>query len=65
MIIYAVHDENHGIIGYYVYESVAKEVCETNAREYDIDPETTELDIEDKNYWGWWCSYIERIEVIK
>jgi hypothetical protein len=65
MIIYAVHDECHGIIGYYAYESTARKVCEINAEGYDIDPKTTELDYNGEKWWGWCFSYVERIEVIE
>jgi hypothetical protein len=65
MIIYAVHGECHGIIGYYAYESTARKVCEINAEGYDIDPKTTELDYDGEKWWGWWCSYVEKIEVIE
>ena len=61
MIIYAVHDECHGIIGYYAYESTAQEVCKENAKLYGIDPEVDPLEYD----WGWEMSYVERIEVIE
>ena len=65
MIIYAVHDECHGIIGYYAYESTARKVCEINAEGYDIDPKTTELDYDGNMWWGWWFSCVEKVEVIE
>lgn len=61
MIIYAVHDECHGIIGHYANEDKAKEVCKENAKGYDIDPEVDQLVYN----WGWEQSYVERIEVIE
>lgn len=64
MIIYAVHDECHGIIGYYANETTAKKVCEINAEGYDITPDTP-LDMEGDTHWGWDQSYVEKIEVIE
>ena len=61
MIIYAVHDECHGIIGYYANEDKAKVACKANARLYGIDPEIDPLECD----WGWEMSYVERIEVIE
>ena len=61
MIIYAVHDECHGIIGYYANEDKAKEVCKENTKLYDIDPEVDPLEYN----WGWEMSYVEEIEVIE
>ena len=66
MIIYAVHDECHGIIGYYANEDKAKEVCKENAKGYGIDPKTAEFDYYGNNrWWGYGCSCVERIEVIE
>ena len=59
--VYAVHDECHGIIGYYANEDKAKERCKANATLYDIDPEVDPLEYD----WGWDCSYVEEIEVIE
>lgn len=61
MIIYAVHDECHGIIGYYANEDKAKEVCKENVKLYGIDPEVDPLEYN----WGWEMSYVETIEVIE
>lgn len=65
MIIYALHDECHGIIGYYANDYTAKERCKENAKLYNIDPATTELDYDGAWHWGWTDSYIERIDVIE
>ena len=65
MIIYAVHDECHGIIGYYANEDKAKEVCKENVKTYDVDPKTAELDYDGNVWWGWWFSCVERVEVIE
>ena len=61
MIIYAVHDECHGIIGYYANEDKAKEACKENVKLYDIDPEVDPMEYD----WGWEMSYVEEIEVIE
>lgn len=65
MIIYALHDECHGIIGYYAHEDKVKEACKKNAKLYDIDPDTTDTDYDSYWWWGWSEAYIERIEVIE
>lgn len=59
--VYAVHDECHGIIGYYADFAKAQKRCKENATLYDIDPEVDPLQYD----WGWDCSYIEEIEVIE